>query len=268
MELSQVKLVVTDMDGTLLNSKSQVSPLFFKLFQKLQAYNIHFIAASGRQYFSIIEKLDAIKNEITVIAENGGITKRGDQELAKMLLSKEKINSIIPLLRTLDNVFIVLCGKNKAYIETQDLHFPKILSEYYTEFNTVQDLTEVTNDEFLKIAIYHTENSETFIYPYVKHLENEFQIKVSGEHWLDISHHDANKGFALKLVQEELGILEDETMVFGDYNNDLEMLQCAYFSYAMENAHPNVKKAARFETKNNDELGVETVLEQLIGAKK
>ncbi|WP_159023040.1 HAD family hydrolase [Formosa sp. L2A11] len=268
MKLSQVKLVVTDMDGTLLNSKSQVSPLFFNLFQKLQAHNIHFIAASGRQYFSIVEKLETIKDEITIIAENGGITRRGDQELAKMLLSKDKINSILPLLRTLDNVFIVLCGKNKAYIETQDLHFPKLLSEYYTEFNTVKDLTEVNDDEFLKIAIYHTENSEKFIYPHVKHLENELQIKVSGEHWLDISHHDANKGFALKLVQEELGISEDETMVFGDYNNDLEMLERAYFSYAMANAHPNVKKVARFETKSNDEFGVETVLEQLIASKE
>ncbi|MDW5290760.1 HAD family hydrolase [Formosa sp. PL04] len=268
MELSQVKLVVTDMDGTLLNSKGEVSPNFYNLFRELQANNIQFIAASGRQYFSIIEKLDAIKDEITIIAENGGITKRGDQELSKMLLSKDKINAILPLLRTIDDIFIVLCGKNKAYIETQDLHFPKLLSEYYTEFNTVDDLTEVNDDEFLKIAIYHIENSEEFIYPRVKHLEGELQIKVSGEHWLDISHHDANKGFALKLVQDELGISEDETMVFGDYNNDLEMLERAYFSYAMKNAHPNVKAIARFETKSNDELGVETILEALIAAKK
>ncbi|CDF78612.1 cof family hydrolase [Formosa agariphila KMM 3901] len=268
MELSQVKLVVTDMDGTLLNSKGQVSSSFYSLFRELQANNIQFIAASGRQYFSMVEKLDAIKNDITIIAENGGITRRGDQELAKMLLSKDKIDSILPLLRTIDKTFIVLCGKNKAYIETDDIHFPKLLSEYYTEFNTVSDLSEVTDDEFLKIAIYHTDSSEDYIYPIVKHLEDQLQIKVSGQNWLDISHHDANKGFALKQVQEEFGISENETMVFGDYNNDLEMLNRSYFSYAMANAHPNVKKAARFATKSNDELGVETILEQLIAAKK
>ncbi|MBP1841359.1 HAD family hydrolase [Formosa algae] len=267
MELSQVKLVVTDMDGTLLNSKGEVSPQFYTLFRQLQDHNIQFIAASGRQYFSIIEKLDAIKDEITIIAENGGITKRGDQELAKMTLSKDKINSILPLLRTIEDTFIVLCGKTKAYIETDNIHFPKLLSEYYTEFNTVDDLTKVTDDEFLKLAIYHIEDSEANIYPKIKHLEDEFKIKVSGQNWLDISHHDANKGFALKLVQDEFGISEDETMVFGDYNNDLEMLERAYFSYAMANAHPNVKHTARFETSSNDALGVETVLEQLIAAK-
>ena len=57
-------------------------------------------------------------------------------------------------------------------------------------------------------------------------------------------------------------------MVFGDYNNDLEMMECAYFSYAMENAHPNVKKAARFSTKSNDDAGVEYILSSLIEEKR
>ena len=53
-------------------------------------------------------------------------------------------------------------------------------------------------------------------------------------------------------------------MVFGDYNNDLEMMDCAYFSYAMQNAHPNVKAAARFETKSNNDEGVEFILRALL----
>ena len=53
-------------------------------------------------------------------------------------------------------------------------------------------------------------------------------------------------------------------MVFGDYNNDLEMMERSYYSYAMENAHPNVKKAARFITKSNNEAGVEMVLASLL----
>ena len=63
-------------------------------------------------------------------------------------------------------------------------------------------------------------------------------------------------------------ISENETMVFGDYNNDLEMMKLAYFSYAMENAHPNIKAEARFQTKSNDEDGVELVLQQLLQTKQ
>ena len=57
-------------------------------------------------------------------------------------------------------------------------------------------------------------------------------------------------------------------MVFGDYNNDLKMLELAHFSYAMKNAHPNVQRISNFSTKSNDEQGVELVLEQLIHSKK
>ncbi|UCE93931.1 MAG: HAD hydrolase family protein, partial [Flavobacteriaceae bacterium] len=78
----------------------------------------------------------------------------------------------------------------------------------------------------------------------------------------------ANKGRAVQLLQDSLGVSKEETMVFGDFNNDLEMIDQAFFSYAMENAHDNVKKAAKFSTKSNNEAGVEFVLKQLIEAKK
>ncbi len=57
-------------------------------------------------------------------------------------------------------------------------------------------------------------------------------------------------------------------MVFGDYNNDLEMLAQAHFSYAMENACEDVKKAARFHTKSNNNNGVEFILDKLIKSKE
>ena len=56
-------------------------------------------------------------------------------------------------------------------------------------------------------------------------------------------------------------------MAFGDYNNDIEMLKTAYFSYAMENAHPLVKETANFTTKSNANFGVEYILDLLIKEK-
>ena len=98
----------------------------------------------------------------------------------------------------------------------------------------------------------------------MEELQKNLEVIVSGQNWLDISHANANKGYALSMLQENLGITKDETMVFGDYNNDLQLLELAYFSYAMENAHNDVKKIARFQTKSNSEEGVETILEKLI----
>ena len=267
MDLTNVKLVVTDMDGTLLNSEGKVSDTFFELFPHMQKAGIHFVAASGRQFYSITQKLTTIKEEISIIAENGGMIKFKDQGLIFNALDNEIIRDLIPLLRKIDDVFIVLCGKKGAYIETEDENFITMFREYYPEFFYLDDLGKITDEIFFKIALYHDIDSEKHIYPSVKHLENELQVKVSGQHWVDIAHPDANKGNALRTLQKELGISEDETMAFGDFNNDLEMLHYSYFSYAMENAHPNIKKAARFSTKSNDEEGVEVILDQLIQAK-
>ena len=63
MDLSQVKMVVSDMDGTLLNSNHEVSEHFFELFEKLKAKNIQFVAASGRQYHSMVSKLQRIQDD-------------------------------------------------------------------------------------------------------------------------------------------------------------------------------------------------------------
>jgi HAD superfamily hydrolase (TIGR01484 family) len=66
--MKNVKMVVTDMDGTLLNSSHKVSSKFFEIFEHLKAHNILFAAASGRPYYSISEKLNAIKEHITIVA--------------------------------------------------------------------------------------------------------------------------------------------------------------------------------------------------------
>ena len=160
-------MVVTDMDGTLLNSKSEVSEQFFQLYTALKSHKIHFVAASGRQYSSIQDKLRAISDEITIVAENGSYIKQGKRELGSILLAREHIKLLIPIVRKVEGLFTVLCGKKSAYIEQNDSRFKNILKEYYTKFQVVTNLMDPPEDDFFKVAIYHFESSETYIYPVV-----------------------------------------------------------------------------------------------------
>ncbi len=263
MDLSKVKMVVTDMDGTLLNSNHQVSDRFFELFEGLKQKGILFVAASGRQYNSIVDKLEPIKEDIIVIAENGGFAMQQGKEIVSTPLPNEHKNRILAILQNVENVHPVLCGKHSAQVSDQSPEFLVKLKEYYTEFEQMKDLSAFTG-EILKIAIYHFESSEKYIYPAVKHLEGDLKVKISGENWVDISSPNAHKGFALQKVQHLYNIKTSETMVFGDYNNDLEMLALGDFSFAMANAHRNVIKAARYKTSSNDDYGVERILEKLL----
>ncbi|WP_040757098.1 Cof-type HAD-IIB family hydrolase [Winogradskyella psychrotolerans] len=261
--MKDVKLVVTDMDGTLLNSNHDVSSKFFELFKDLKQQNIQFVAASGRPYYSIVEKLQPIKNDIIIVAENGGLIIKNENVLLSNKLNPNRLLELYKLVTNLENTYPIFCTKNQAFILRASDDLINTFSEYYSVYTIIDCFEEIT-DDIIKIALYHTTNSEAQIFPLVKHLKPELNVVVSGNHWVDISEAITNKGNALTFLQKQLNITPSETMVFGDYNNDLEMLKCAKYSYAMENAHPNVKAVADFETESNDNNGVELVLEQLI----
>lgn len=267
MNLSKIKLIATDMDGTLLNSNHEVSSRFFKLFDDLKKHNILFVAASGRPYYSILEKLEDIKDDITIVAENGGVVIKKEEVLLTTPIEKSKLANIISILNKLDDINAVFCTQKKAYFKTKDTDLLKVLTEFYPEFDYFKTTDEIP-EAIIKIALYHKECSETHIYPYFKDLDNTYGVKVSGKNWVDISDNLANKGHAIKMLQNNYNILPEETLVFGDYNNDIEMFKQSTHGFAMENAHENIKKIADFNTKSNNEFGVELVLEKLLEAKE
>lgn len=255
------------MDGTLLNSKHEVSDRFFELHQELRDRDILFVAASGRQYHSIVDKLAPIRDQILVIAENGGLVMQRDEELLSVPLPDGIKEQALKNIKNIEGACPVFCGKEAAYIaSSQAGDFESILQEYYSSYKILDHL-EDHEGELLKIAIYHMEDAEKFIYPKMKSFEERLKVKVSGEHWVDLSDHNAHKGNALEKIQEKFNISPAQTLVFGDYNNDLEMLALSKHSVAMANAHPNVIEASRYKTSSNDENGVEAVLEKLLKAR-
>ena len=268
MDLAKIKMVATDMDGTLLNSKGEVSRHFFELFEELHSLGVTFVAASGRQYYSIIDKLKPIKDDIYVIAENGALTMRQDNELQTTEIDRQTYLELLEIIKTLKGSQVILCGRKRGYVEDHGQSFIDMFSEFYDRYQIVENLADITDDQYLKIAICNQKGAEKYLYPAFKHLENSLKVKVSGEIWLDLSHNLANKGHALQQLQESYSISPEETMVFGDYNNDLEMMTRATYSFAMQNAHPNVKAIANYTTKSNNENGVEYILEKMIMAKK
>jgi len=252
------------MDGTLLNDEHQVSKRFFEQYNFLSRHGIHFSAASGRQLQSIRHTLKPIHNEITIIGENGGILQHNKQTHTLLKLDKTLVKYCIEKLRKIERCYMVLCGKKAAYIDQTEPKFLRILKNYYHTVEEVKDLKSITDDDFLKIAVFHFDSSEDYILPFVEELKDDLKVIVSAKNWLDISPLHSNKGHALGILQQKLGISEQETLVFGDYNNDFEMLKLGVFSFAMENAHPNIKRVANYTTRSNNDQGVEHILDKLI----
>ena len=250
-----IKLIATDMDGTLLNSNNEIHADFYPMFQSLKEKDIIFAAASGRQYYNLLERFKDIKDDMMFIAENGTFVVYKGKELIVNSLEKNIAKELIEIGRTIPNSYVILCGKNSAYIESHDERLIKQTAKYYERYKIVEDLTSI-DDDILKVTICDFNGSENNSNNYFDEYRDKVQITVSGEIWLDIVAKGINKGVAINEIQNLLNIDYKETMVFGDYLNDLEMMSSAYHSYAMANAHDTLKKAARFIAKSNDENGV------------
>ena len=250
-----IKFIATDMDGTLLNSNNEIHADFYPMFQSLKEKDIIFAAASGRQYYNLLERFKDIKDDMMFIAENGTFVVYKGKELIVNSLEKNIAKELIEIGRTIPNSYVILCGKNSAYIESHDERLIKQTAKYYERYKIVENLTSI-DDDILKVTICDFNGSENNSNNYFDEYRDKVQITVSGEIWLDMVAKGINKGVAINEIQNLLNIDYKETMVFGDYLNDFEMMSSAYHSYAMANAHDTLKKAARFIAKSNDENGV------------
>ncbi len=254
-----IRLIACDMDGTLLDDEHAIHDDFWPLIEQLHARGIIFCPASGRQYFNLLERFSPIADELIFIAENGTYVVRGGRELSSDCLSRDDARALIGVARDLQssgaNVGAVLCGKRSAYIERNDADFRAEVDKYYHRLAVVTDLQAV-EDDFLKVAIYVFESSERVAAPAFAGFRQTHQVVVSGQHWLDVMAPQANKGSGIRHIQETLHITREQTMVFGDFLNDLEMMDEAAYSFAMANAHPRLKERANFLSPGNTDNGV------------
>ncbi|MFM2587846.1 Cof-type HAD-IIB family hydrolase [Vibrio sp. TBV020] len=262
MNTPDIKFIAVDMDGTLLDENSQLNPEIFNLYEQLEEKGIIFAAASGRQYYSLIETFKPISDRMMFVCENGTMVMHQGKELYSCEIDKASIHAIIKQARAIEGAQIVLCGKKSAYIETQDPQALEEFAKYYKRCEYVEDLLAV-DDDFIKVAVCHFGGTEQNVYPSFNEAFGEsHQVVVSAKIWLDVMNAEASKGAAIEHLQQELGFSYEQTMSFGDYLNDLEMLKASYHSYAMANAHPQLKEIARFEAPSNKDAGVFKVIKR------
>jgi Cof subfamily protein (haloacid dehalogenase superfamily) len=256
---ADIRLVVTDMDGTLLDDAKRIPPGLWETLAELRRRGVLFSPASGRQYATLAREFAEVAEGMVFIAENGTYVVRDGVELSSDPLEPGVAGGVVHAVRRLVaegvDVGAVVCGKRSAYVERSDEAFLAEVRKYYVEHRVVEDATAV-DDDVIKVALFDFGSAERTTAPALEPFTGTHQVVVSGEHWVDVMNRTANKGAALRRLQRELGITPAQTMVFGDYLNDLEMLDAAEWSFAMANAHPDVIARARHLAPSNNDNGV------------
>lgn len=261
-----IKLIVSDIDGTLVkDGDSGVNPEVFDVVTRLaKEKGICFAAASGRQAASIKYAFQPIQDEIFFISDNGSCLGRGSELLQVSPMDQEAAAELIKAIRQTPDLEVLVSGARRAYLESKDKEFCDwIRHSYHFDVEDVEDVL-LTGDTIIKIAAYKKENVQEASEGLVKEFSHRMKMAISGDMWMDCMDVGVNKGAAVKCLQEHLGITPEETMVFGDQMNDLEMMQQGYYSFAVGNARPEVKEAARFQTDTNINDGVLKILKLLL----
>lgn len=252
-----MKYVICDMDGTLLDSDKRLPIKLNNVIAELKKQNVIFGIASGRQYFNLYEQFPDFQEDMLFIAENGGVVYQGNTPIFADTLPMEDMKRVITKARLIKDSFPIACGVKSAYLETEDEQFLKNAHMYYAHLEIVDDiLTAIQQDQIAKITLYDKQNAQTNSYAAIQSETGSLRPVVSGEDWVDISNPTTSKGNAIAMLKDRYHLTSDDFVAFGDFMNDYEMMKECTYSYAMANAHPDLKAVCHYETCSNDEDGV------------
>lgn len=253
-----IDVIVSDFDGTLLDDEKHLPEKFPALLDALNQRGIRFIAASGRQYYNIREQLpNGIADHIDYIAENGAVTAVNGKIHSVDEMPEKDIRNIVSAVRNTPGCYAILCGAECAYYEgdVEELHFHAGM--YYARRQLVHDVLDYINrDRICKIAVFHSHDAEHVSYPALLPFSSHMQVALSGDCWVDVMNASVNKGTALRSLLAYMQIPPERCMAFGDYLNDIQMLQVCGHPYAMENSHPKLLELFHHTGGHNNHAGV------------
>ncbi|MGL4606577.1 MAG: HAD family hydrolase [Eubacteriaceae bacterium] len=261
-----IKLIVSDLDGTLLNTKKELPKRFPALIKALNREGIRFVPASGRAAHTLKVQFSEFLNEIGLICENGNVVIYCGKLIYCVAIEKKELSKLLKEIKKIDQFRPALCGIDGTYIMDAFPPFEAQVKRFFYNTVMVENFEKVIEREkIVKISCVDGLNPLTNGCSKLRLITNCYDLIQSGENWVDIVKKGENKGKALQLLMKNVGVRPEETMVFGDYLNDISLMEVCDHTYAMKNAHPELKKLAKNVTeKTNDEEGViDTIIEVL-----
>lgn len=253
-----IKAVATDIDGTFLTAARQYDQaLFRRVYAAMAAQGVHFIVASGDQYYFLRALFPDQADQLGFVAENGALTVDHNRELHCARIDWEDVQVIDGYIATLPDTYYIICGRQQAYVKRQFAEdYLPIVRKFYQRFTVIDDLTEI-DDTIFKFALGVPGAKTKAI---AQAIDDRFlgviRATASGYGALDLIVPGMDKSYGLKLLLQAYGIKPAELAVFGDGENDLEMFNLAGTSYAMGNAPKNVQAAANHVIGTNEDQAV------------
>lgn len=288
-----IKLIASDMDGTLLNDHIEISDANAQAIKRAQNEGIHFVIATGRDYPGGYPMVKEKGIKCPFIGLNGAQYFDEDgKNIYNRGLEKKIVNQLLDIFAQ-HEVHDELMTNNGIYSKNKEERLD-ILAGFLQDINPdltfeeakqnaldrveemdvtfISDYHHVVEDDkliILKMAC-HSEKGESVLGPLREQIEAEVPnvaVTASSRKNLEINHVKAQKGTAVAEYAKKHDIKPDEVMTLGDNINDLSMLKWAKYGTAMANGVPEAKEAANYETSSNVHNGVAEAISRVLSGK-
>ncbi|WP_413381404.1 HAD family hydrolase [Alkalihalobacillus sp. 1P02AB] len=261
-----IKLVVSDMDGTFLNNNGDFNRELYKDVKKImKEKGVIFAPVTGKQCERVEELFSEDANDLWILGDSATRIKHNGEFVYESLLSNKLGLKIIHLLEEISlEHTVIACTKNGAVIKGSiPQEEAAIVRGSYAQVRHVTNFNEIKED-FVKITIHdpllRCMETREKLNPY---FESAY-IVASEAAWIDIANTNVHKGTTVEQLQRLLNVTPEETMAFGDGYNDIELMTRSTYSFAVRNAVQEVKDAANFITRSNEEDAVmKTIIKML-----
>ncbi|MCC4819558.1 sugar/pyridoxal phosphate phosphatase YigL [Vibrio lentus] len=250
-----VKIVASDLDGTLLAPNHQLSAFTKLTLKKLHDQGYTFIFATGRHHVDVAGIREIAGIPAYMITSNGArVHDQNDQLMYSQNVPQDLVQAVIDVVRQDPNIFIHMYQNEDWLLDREDEMLAKFHSESGFSYKRFE-ADKAPSDGIAKVFFTHPEQDHEYLVTFEQKLKDAFGDKLNiafSTPWcLEVMAAEVSKGHALDAVAKSLNLTLENCVAFGDGMNDAEMLAMAGKGLVMETSHHKVKEALP----NNEVIG-------------
>ena len=266
-----IRVIATDMDGTLLDPKGQLDlPRLEKILDKLDQCDIRFVIATGNEVHRMRQLLGHLADRVVLVVANGARIFENNELIQAQTWDDAMVDRALAHFkgRECQDQFVVTAmnggfvKKGTVFTELDKFMTPEMIEKLYQRMNFVDEFDSNLFGGVLKMSMVVGEERLDSVLQEINDLfDGHVRAVSSGYGCIDILQDGIHKAWGLVELLKRWNLKPEQIMAFGDSENDIEMLELAGISYAMENAEEAVKRVATKVAPANSQAGVYKVLE-------